>query len=371
MPDYALLEEKEEPSTDKAAEETATNAAATPTGSTATANDATETSAPTTVDLGATAAPSQVHGGVQSASASASARRGLSLDPPSPSVPTPTPHGSSFPFSPSSVVSLTPARRFASPPLPASAATGSTRNPTPARPPLSRVPSTPSSSGSAGNGSALKANPEEHTNPLSYICYWWLSPLVDLGATRPLSDSDLYEVRTDYAAAVTSSRFQREWAKEVRRATAAGDRSKASLLGPFNRIYGRVSAHNQHRSTHSLTSSSECSQHNTTTQLLTGSCCCLCDSVCVCCMQNYWLAFLSKVTGDSLSFVQPMLLQLLLASLATQTFTYCMMAAFAMVRQPAYQRCFTGHHARRTAAHTHACVPCCSLLSSWPARCPH
>ena len=55
-------------------------------------------------------------------------------------------------------------------------------------------------------------------------------------------------------------------------------------------------------------------------------------ALCVRCVQNYWLAFLSKVIGDCLAFVQPMLLQLLLASLATQTFTYCMTAAFAMVR---------------------------------------
>ena len=82
-------------------------------------------------------------------------------------------------------------------------------------------------------------NPEEHCNPLSYITYSWLSPLIAVGATRPLSDNDLFEVRTDYAARVAAKRFSAEWAKEVSRAAAAGDRSKASMVRPFLAIYGR------------------------------------------------------------------------------------------------------------------------------------
>ena len=255
MPDYALLEEKHDPEADKAAP----------------------------ADAGLTALPTVAH---SSSSADSHHPRGLSLDPPP--TPAPAAYGSTFPFSPSSVVNLTPARRFASQPTSSKPSNGTaSNNTTPAsasaHPALSRAQSS-SSSGDVSTGSGLKPNPEEHTNPLSYITYSWLSNLVDLGATRPLSDDDLFEVRTDYAAKAASARFQREWAKEVKRATAVGDRSKASLLGPFNTIYGR----------------------------------------------NYWLAFLSKVTGDSLSFVQPMLLQLLLSSLSTQTFTYCMMVSFAM-----------------------------------------
>ena len=75
----------------------------------------------------------------------------------------------------------------------------------------------------------------------------------------------------------------------------------------------------------------------------------MCVFPCAVGVQNYWLAFLSKVTGDCLSFVQPMLLQLLLASLATQTFTYCMMAAFAMVSQPTHT--------------THATYPSTAILT--------
>lgn len=200
MPEYALLEEKEEPSVDKSQA------------------DSTEQSLSTAHRNGPSPPPS------------------LSVD--APLTPSPAPLGSTFPFSPSSVVSLTPARRFASPSHPAASAKNTaSRDSAQSRPALSRNPSTqPQSSSSSG----LKPNPEEHTNPLSYICYSWLSSLVDLGATRPLSDDDLFEVRTDYAAKVASNRFQREWTKEVQRAAAAGDRSKASLLGPFNRIYGRV-----------------------------------------------------------------------------------------------------------------------------------
>ena len=127
-------------------------------------------------------------------------------------------------------------------------------------------------------------NPEEHCNPLSYITYSWLSPLIAVGATRPLSDNDLFEVRTDYAAKVAAKRFEEEWAKEVRRAEAAGDRSSASLYAPFKAIYGR----------------------------------------------NYALAFLSKAVGDLLSFAQPMLLQLLLSSLGSQSLLYCMVVAFSL-----------------------------------------
>ena len=127
-------------------------------------------------------------------------------------------------------------------------------------------------------------NPEEHCNPLSYVTYSWLSSLIDVGTKRPLEDSDLFQVRTDYAAKVASDRFQREWDAEVRRAEAAGDRSSASLWRPFRAIYGR----------------------------------------------NYFLAFLGKAVGDCMSFVQPMLLQLLLSSLSTQTVTYCLMVAVAM-----------------------------------------
>ena len=212
MPDYALLEEKEEPSADKSAAGSGEQHSSAPPSSSTTSSSS------------------------SSSTSSVGSHRGLSLDPlPTPS---PSPQGSSFPFSPSSVVSLTPSRRFASPsPTPSAASNVSAAS---SRPSLSRGPSTAAGSGS---GSGLKPNPEEHANPLSFVCYSWLSSLVDLGATRPLSDGDLFEVRTDYAAKVASARFQREWAKEVKRAAAAGDRSKASLLGPFNNIYGRVSPH--------------------------------------------------------------------------------------------------------------------------------
>ena len=127
-------------------------------------------------------------------------------------------------------------------------------------------------------------NPEERANPLSYVTYSWLSPLIAVGATRTLSDNDLFEVRTDYAAHVAAKRFDREWKAEVGRATTAGDRAKASLWAPFKAIYGR----------------------------------------------NYALAMLAKFVGDCLSFAQPMLLQLLLSSLESQSLLYCMVVAFSL-----------------------------------------
>ena len=127
-------------------------------------------------------------------------------------------------------------------------------------------------------------NPEQRANPLSYVTYSWLSPLIAVGATRTLSDNDLFEVRTDYAARVAAKRFNAEWSKEVSRAAAAGDRSKASLWAPFKAIYGR----------------------------------------------NYALAMISKFIGDCLSFVQPMLLQLLLSSLETQSLLYCLVVSFSL-----------------------------------------
>ena len=335
MPDYSLLEEKESPAADKVASEVDTVAADGDSAHIDGDESVTGTGAEAEAEAesNAAAAPSEAEPNGHTASATASAlRASLSLDPPS--TPSPAPHGSAFPFSPSSVVNLTPARRFGSPP-PNGAAKGthpSSRAET-ERAPLSHGVSSLSAGGdTTAADSALKANPEQSANPLSYICYSWLSSLVALGASRPLTDTDLYEVRTDYAARVASSRFQAEWAKEVKRATTAGNRNKASLLGPFNTIYGRVSAHAQHTKRVSLAGIGSFSH-----------CACLtarvrmCAVLCVA-LQNYWLAFLSKVTGDTLSFVQPMLLQLLLASLATQTFTYCMMAAFAMVRPSTQQQ---------------------------------
>ena len=168
-------------------------------------------------------------------------------------APAPSTRTSSYPFSPASVLHRS---------LPGS----------PTEPNIFSFPSRP------------LPNPEEHCNPLSYITYSWLSPLIAVGATRPLSDNDLFEVRTDYAARVAAQRFSAEWAKEVSRAAAAGDRSKASMVRPFLAIYGR----------------------------------------------NYFLAFLAKFVGDSLTFVQPMLLQLLLSSLDSQSMVYCLVVAFCL-----------------------------------------
>jgi hypothetical protein len=91
-------------------------------------------------------------------------------------------------------------------------------------------------------------SPQETSNFLSYLVWWWMNPLVWKGYRHPLEQKDLFDLASKYKASVLCKRFEEEWAKQVQtsavshenaRSTANGKPAKGpSLWAAFAAVFG-------------------------------------------------------------------------------------------------------------------------------------
>lgn len=82
-------------------------------------------------------------------------------------------------------------------------------------------------------------SPETRASFFSSVTFWWLTPLMVLGHSRPLMEEDLWELKQDDKANFASGRFQHEWEAEVKRKRRSEDRNRAgSLLKVCARAFG-------------------------------------------------------------------------------------------------------------------------------------
>ena len=60
-----------------------------------------------------------------------------------------------------------------------------------------------------------KVTPEATANVISMLTFWWLQPLMILGAQRPLQPTDLYKMDEKRTAKVLSEKFELDWARRI------------------------------------------------------------------------------------------------------------------------------------------------------------
>jgi len=78
---------------------------------------------------------------------------------------------------------------------------------------LSYFPNTPNMDGVNTN---KKPSPMESANIFSRVTFWWMTGLILTGYRRPLTDSDIWDLSRDNVANHVVSKFQEKWQKQIK-----------------------------------------------------------------------------------------------------------------------------------------------------------
>ncbi|XP_078381397.1 ATP-binding cassette sub-family C member 3-like [Oculina patagonica] len=143
--------------------------------------------------------------------------------------------------------------------------------------------------------------PEENTNFLSRLTFWWFNGLVITAYKRPIGDADLWALREPLRASYLAPRLKSSWVEEQRKCYHGGIKGK--LCSPQDTAHddsttSKQNAHHEHYAP----------PHNTTKARKPN----LLKAIFKMLWQNFLLAAIFKVLFDIVLFIQPQLLNLLI-----------------------------------------------------------